>query len=131
MTMMIGKIMGEVLSILALSTKEMQERRISEVYFTEVLDIFSDFETEKFVKRLGGRTDVEDALQRLDKLTQEETRTTVAKTWRSHTASKKVRNLLRCSLCPMLMTLLIMLINTRGEVKPCVSLNAFTISYFN
>ena len=77
--MMIGKIMGEVLSILALSTKEMQERRISEVYFTEVLDIFSDFETEKFVKRLGGRTDVEDALQRLDKLTQEETRTTVAK----------------------------------------------------
>jgi hypothetical protein len=31
------------------------------------------------VKRLGGRTDVEDALQRLDKLTQEEMRTTVAK----------------------------------------------------
>jgi signal recognition particle GTPase len=79
MTTMVGKIMAEVLSILALSTKEMQERRIREVYPTEVLDIFSDFETEKFVKRLGGRTDVEDALQRLDKLTQEEMRTTVAK----------------------------------------------------
>lgn len=31
------------------------------------------------MKRLGGRTDIEDALQRLDKLTQEESRTTVAK----------------------------------------------------
>jgi hypothetical protein len=30
------------------------------------------------VKRVGGRTDIEDALQRLDKLTEEETRTTVA-----------------------------------------------------
>jgi hypothetical protein len=30
-TTMLGKIMAEVLSILALSTKEMQERRISEV----------------------------------------------------------------------------------------------------
>jgi hypothetical protein len=32
------------------------------------------------VKRLGGRTEVEDALQRLDKITQEETRMTAAKT---------------------------------------------------
>jgi hypothetical protein len=31
------------------------------------------------MKRLMGRTDVEDALRRLDRLTQEETRTTVAK----------------------------------------------------
>ena len=31
------------------------------------------------MKRLGGKTDVEDALQRLDKLTQEETRTILAK----------------------------------------------------
>jgi hypothetical protein len=32
------------------------------------------------VKRLGGKTEVEDALRRLDKLTQEEARTTAAKT---------------------------------------------------
>lgn len=31
------------------------------------------------MKRLGGKTDVEDALQRLDKLTQEETRMILAK----------------------------------------------------
>ena len=31
------------------------------------------------MKRLGGRSDVEDALQRLDKLTREDTRTIVAK----------------------------------------------------
>jgi len=39
---------------------------------------FSDAGIEKFMKRLMGRTDVEDALRRLDKLTQEETQTTVA-----------------------------------------------------
>jgi hypothetical protein len=35
MTTMLGKIMAEVLSILALSTKEMQERRISEANSSE------------------------------------------------------------------------------------------------
>ncbi|KAI0291326.1 hypothetical protein B0F90DRAFT_385330 [Multifurca ochricompacta] len=62
MTEMLGKIMAEVLCILALATKEMKQRRI-----------------KAFVKRLAGRTDVEDALQRLDKLTHEEMRMTVAK----------------------------------------------------
>ncbi|KAH9989060.1 P-loop containing nucleoside triphosphate hydrolase protein [Russula compacta] len=61
-TTILGKVMAEVLTILALSTKEMQQKRI-----------------KKFVERLVGRTEVEDALQRLDKLTQEETRTIVAK----------------------------------------------------
>ncbi|KAH9956629.1 ankyrin repeat-containing domain protein [Russula dissimulans] len=64
MTTMLGKIMAEILIILALSTKEMQERPI-----------------KKLGKRLVGRTDVEDALERLDKLTQEETRTIVAKSF--------------------------------------------------
>ena len=40
---------------------------------------FSYLGKEKFVKRLVGRTDLADALERLDKLTQEETRTAVAK----------------------------------------------------
>lgn len=80
MTTMLGKIMAEVLSILALSTKEMQEGRISEVYFTQDNSSVSDHRAEKFVKRLGGKTNIEDAMQRLDKLTQEETRTTAAKT---------------------------------------------------
>jgi hypothetical protein len=33
----------------------------------------ADYDIEKFIKRLAGRTDVEDALERLDTLTKEET----------------------------------------------------------
>ncbi len=98
---MLGKIMAEMLSILALSTKDMQERRISEVYPREILYILSDFETEKVVKRLGGRTDVEDALQRLDKLTQEETRTTVVKNLEvTYSIKESTQRLLKYSYCP-------------------------------
>ncbi|KAH9015523.1 hypothetical protein EDB84DRAFT_1443404 [Lactarius hengduanensis] len=56
-----GKIMAEVLSILAIMTKEMKQGR-----------------TKTFFKRLAGRTDVEDALRRLDKLEQGELRTVAA-----------------------------------------------------
>ncbi|KAI9455434.1 hypothetical protein BJY52DRAFT_642335 [Lactarius psammicola] len=56
-----GKIMVEVLSILALSTKEMERGR-----------------TRRFLNRLFGGTDIEDALRRLDKLTQEEARMILA-----------------------------------------------------
>lgn len=44
MTAILVKIMAEVLSILALSTKEMQERRISEAHSTKVLILFLIFE---------------------------------------------------------------------------------------
>jgi len=37
------------------------------------------YETEKFMKRLAGRTDLEDALQRLDVLTKEENLMTAAR----------------------------------------------------
>ncbi|KAI0249040.1 hypothetical protein BJV78DRAFT_728169 [Lactifluus subvellereus] len=62
MTDLLGKIMAQLLSILALSTKEMTQRRI-----------------KKFLNRLIGRTEIEDALQRLDMLTKEETGMTVAR----------------------------------------------------
>jgi hypothetical protein len=72
MTELLGKIMAELLSILALSTKEMTDRRMSES--TQSLAFFlAYYGPEKFLKRLLGRTDVEDALQRLDTLTKEET----------------------------------------------------------
>ncbi|KAF8265769.1 hypothetical protein EI94DRAFT_1803951 [Lactarius quietus] len=51
------KIMVEVLDILAIATKEMKQSR-----------------AKKFMKKLAGRTDMEDALTRLDKLTNEEAR---------------------------------------------------------
>ncbi|KAI0252123.1 hypothetical protein BJV78DRAFT_1352556 [Lactifluus subvellereus] len=64
MTELFGKIMAQVLFILALSTKEMSQRRI-----------------KKYVKNLLGlrRTDVQDALQRLDMLTKEESAMGIAR----------------------------------------------------
>ncbi|KAH9013895.1 hypothetical protein EDB84DRAFT_1444092 [Lactarius hengduanensis] len=61
MTDIIVKIMVEVLGILAISTKEVKQGR-----------------TKKYLKKLAGRTELEDALKRLDKLTQEEARMAAA-----------------------------------------------------
>ncbi|KAI9455952.1 hypothetical protein BJY52DRAFT_1121552 [Lactarius psammicola] len=63
MTDIIVKIMVEVLSILGIVTKEIGQGRM-----------------KKYLKKLAGRKDVEDALQRLDKLTQEEARMAAAET---------------------------------------------------
>ena len=76
---LLGKIMAQLLSILALSTKLMKEGRISELI--DLLCTFlTEYAIEKFLKRLIGRTDVEDALSRLDSLTKEEGLMTVART---------------------------------------------------
>ncbi|KAH9024509.1 hypothetical protein EDB85DRAFT_1987639 [Lactarius pseudohatsudake] len=55
------KIVAEVLSILSIATKEMQRCRIG-----------------MYLNKLVGRTDIEDALKRLDSLTQEEVRMAIA-----------------------------------------------------
>ncbi|KAH9060258.1 hypothetical protein EDB87DRAFT_1831520 [Lactarius vividus] len=61
MTNIITKIMAEVLMIFGIATKEL--RRGS---------------AKKFLKRLAGRTDLEDAVKKLDRLTQEEARMALA-----------------------------------------------------
>ena len=71
MTLLLGKILAQVLSVLALSTKEMKERRFSGS-IRSIFSFMADCEIEKFMKRIAGRTDVEDAVQRLDMLTKEE-----------------------------------------------------------
>ncbi|KAI9432763.1 hypothetical protein H4582DRAFT_2061576 [Lactarius indigo] len=63
MTDIIVKIMVEVISILGIMTKEIRQGRTNIEYYAE-----------KYLKKLIGRNDVEDALQRLDRLTQEEAR---------------------------------------------------------
>jgi hypothetical protein len=78
MTELLGNIMAQVLSILALSTKAMKERRISELMDSIFLSL-ADYVAEKFLKRLVGRKDVEDALVRLDTLTKEEALMTAAR----------------------------------------------------
>ena len=64
--------MAQVLSVLALSTNKMKEGRFG----GSIRSIFSSMaehhEKETFVKTFAGRTDVEDALQRLEVLTEEE-----------------------------------------------------------
>jgi hypothetical protein len=75
---MLVKIMAEILSILALSTKVMTERRMSEFIYDRCSFLVDDV-SEQFLKRLMGKTDVEDALLRLDSLTKEESLMAMAK----------------------------------------------------
>ena len=73
----IAEIMVEVISILGIVTKEIGQGRTS---MPSPIDISPkiDLHAEKYLKKLLGRKDVEDALQRLDKLTQEEARMAAA-----------------------------------------------------
>ncbi len=66
-----AKIMVEVLDILAIATKETKQSRASELSLRITL-LLADIGPEKFLKKLAGRTDMKDALKRLDKLTNEE-----------------------------------------------------------
>jgi ABC-type uncharacterized transport system ATPase subunit len=75
---LLGKIMAQILSILALSTKAMTDRRMSKSIHDRCC-FLSDLGLEKFLKKLMGRTGVEDALLRLDSLTKEESLMAVAK----------------------------------------------------
>jgi hypothetical protein len=76
---LLGKIMAQILSILALSTKVMTERRISRLIYTQC-SFLADYVTEQFLKRLIGKTNVEDAFLQLDSLTKEENLMAVART---------------------------------------------------
>ncbi|KAF8496549.1 hypothetical protein F5888DRAFT_1635038 [Russula emetica] len=67
--------MAEVLSILGIAMKEIKQGRM-----------------KKIAKKLIGRTEIEDALKRLDKLTQEEVRMATAQNPKvTHTVDKGVR----------------------------------------
>jgi len=70
-TLLLGKIMAQILIILAFSMKQIKERQIS-MSFHLVFLLVVDCWTEKIMKRIVGKTDLEDALQRLDVLTKEE-----------------------------------------------------------
>ena len=76
MTDIIVRIMVEVLSILAIMTTEIKQRRRSELIADDFW-LLADIRLEKYLKNLLGRNDVEDALKRLDKLTQEEIRVAI------------------------------------------------------
>ncbi len=73
MSDIVTKIMVEVLSVLALATKEIKQGRFSK-WSAAIEYSLVDRGTEKFAKKLVGESDVEAALQKLDRLTQEEAR---------------------------------------------------------
>ena len=73
------KIMVQLLSVLALATKQISQKRFSKCAVTYTLSVAQCI-TEKFAKKLLGETEIEAVLQRLDRLTQEEARITVAQT---------------------------------------------------
>ena len=72
MTELLGKVMSQVLSILALSAKEMMNRRISELNCPLCRSSLVNHNAGRIMKKLAGRTDVEDAVLQLDMLTKEE-----------------------------------------------------------
>jgi hypothetical protein len=72
------KIMVELLSTVALVTKQIKQRRCESV--PAPLLHWTNCNSVKFTKKLLGETDVEAVLQRLDRLTQDEARTTAAQT---------------------------------------------------
>ena len=72
MTDIIIEIMVEVLTVLAITTKEIKRGRMSELIPCRFIDLSTQIYSEKYLKKLIGNTEAEDSLQRLDKLTQEE-----------------------------------------------------------
>ena len=80
MTEMVVKILIEVLSTLALVTKQIKEGKASESVYGEILYHLAQRNVEKLVKKLLGENEVEAITQRLDRLTQDEARITAAQT---------------------------------------------------
>ena len=79
MTDIIIKIMVQLLSVLALATRQIKQGRFSECVVAYTSHV-AQRATEKFAKKLLGDSEIEKVLQRLDRLTQDEARMTVTQT---------------------------------------------------
>ena len=79
MTDIIVKIIIELLSVLALATKQIKQGRFSKCTITQT-SLSANRASEKFAKKLLGESEIEATLRRLDRLTQDEARNTVAQT---------------------------------------------------
>jgi hypothetical protein len=94
MTDIIVKVMVDILLILALATKEIKQGKISK-FIPIICHPLSTYRSlERFVKKLVGRSEIEDALRRLDKLTHEEGRMAAAQGLRAtHGVGERVSSL--------------------------------------
>jgi hypothetical protein len=75
---MIVKIMIQLLSVFALATKQITQGRISKCAVSYWPGL--NYATEKFGKKLIGETEIEEVLQKLDRLTLDEARIGIAQT---------------------------------------------------
>jgi hypothetical protein len=81
MTDIIVKIMIELLSVLALATKQIKQGRFSKCAITRYITAAQCHgAAEKFAKKLLGESEIDGVLQRLDRLTLDEARVAVAQT---------------------------------------------------
>ena len=84
------QIMVEVLTILRIATKEMKEGQISR-QFSICMSTVAERRSEKYGKRLIKKTEMEDALKRLDMLAQEEARMAIVENLRAtHAVDERV-----------------------------------------
>ena len=67
----ISAIMVEVLNFVGIATKEIRQGRTSKTFVYNMFPLTKLF-SEKYLKKLIGKNDIENALKRLDRLTQEE-----------------------------------------------------------
>ena len=80
MTEIIVKILIELLSTISLAVQQAKQGRLSEPPPFSVKSSVTRCDAEKFGKKLLGENDVEAVLHRLDRLTEEEARTTAVQT---------------------------------------------------
>jgi hypothetical protein len=81
LTEVIVKIMVEILSVLALASKQIKQGRFSECVVAHTYRLsMTQYTLEKFTKKLLGESEIEAVLQRLDRLTQDEAQITAVQT---------------------------------------------------
>ena len=98
--------MIEVLNIFGIATKEMRQGRASALLLTRL--IIANLPSGKFLKKLVGMKEMEGALKRLDKLTQEEARMAAAEILMlTHIIDNKVTTVVNGT-CSVLIVLLIL-----------------------
>jgi len=92
----IVKVMVEVLSILAIATKEINQRRASESILGDRLILLAYCSSGTFLKKLVKRTKIEDALRRLEEVTLEEARMAAAESLKAvHGVGSNVQDTLK------------------------------------
>ena len=88
------RIMAEILSIAGIAMKDINQGRMSK-YSLVITSLLIEVCSEKFAKKLIGRTEMEDSLKRLNRLTQEEVHMAIAQNLKiTHTVDKGVREVM-------------------------------------